>query len=437
MCSNSVINVTNIGKCYEIYQAPHHRLFQTLLQGRKQFYKEFWAIKNISFEVNKGECIGIVGRNGCGKSTLLQIIAGILSPSLGELKVKGNISALLELGSGFNPEFTGRENIYMNGAILGLTKNEVDEKFQEIADFADIGDFIEQPVKIYSSGMFVRLAFSVATSTNPEILIVDEALSVGDMYFQSKCMDKIRQMMSNGCSTLFVSHNMETVKSLCDRAIFLEDGELKGIGKPDKIVNLYHGTVTTEVIKHPENTTDKSLDSVSCISMNSDSQTLQSKFSVNPKFDTMSPEDKYGDGKVRIRNVQLLNLEENEINVVGFMEAIIVRCHLEFFADSDNYNVGFLCRDLNGVNIFGTRTNETVKDIPGKKSGDKSIVDFIFHNRLGNGIYTLSVAVTNREKILLTDYHEWINNAVTFQSEVPPNHTCGLIYQEMESVSIL
>ncbi len=239
MSSEIVLKVENVGKRYEIYEAPHHRLLQTLLRGRKQFYKEFWALKDVSFEVKKGECLGIIGRNGCGKSTLLQIIAGTLVPTTGRVSVNGKIAALLELGSGFNSEFTGRENVYMNGAIMGLSRAEMDKKFDEIAVFADIGEFIDQPVKIYSSGMFARLAFAVAINVDPDILIVDEILSVGDMAFQAKCAAKLRMLQNNKVTILFVSHSLPQVKQLCSKAVYLKSGTLCKHGDTAQVCDIY------------------------------------------------------------------------------------------------------------------------------------------------------------------------------------------------------
>ena len=224
MSSEVVLKVENVGKRYEIYEAPHHRLLQTLLRGRKQFYKEFWALKDISFEVKKGECLGIIGRNGSGKSTLLQIIAGTLAPTTGSVSVNGKVAALLELGSGFNPEFTGRENVYMNGAIMGLSKAEMDKKFDEIAAFADIGEFIEQPVKIYSSGMMVRLAFAVQACIDATIVIIDEALAVGDVFFRQKCYTRLEQLKKSGAAILLVSHSMPDIEQHCERAILVDHG---------------------------------------------------------------------------------------------------------------------------------------------------------------------------------------------------------------------
>ena len=251
MSSDITLSVKNVGKCYEIYEKPRHRLFQTLLHGRKQFYKEFWALQDISFEVKKGECLGIVGRNGCGKSTLLQIIAGTLQATTGSVEINGRIAALLELGSGFNPEFTGRENVYMNGTVLGLTHKEIDEKCDEIVAFADIGEFIEQPVKTYSSGMFARLAFAVAINVSPDILIVDEILSVGDFAFQNKCMQRIREMKNRGVSIIFVSHDLNTLQLMCDHALWLNGGTACDYGDPICVCQeykIFQGSIAT-----PEN----------------------------------------------------------------------------------------------------------------------------------------------------------------------------------------
>lgn len=241
------IRVQNLGKCYQIYGAPRDRLKQFVaprlqrMAGKapKQYFREFWALKDVSFEVKKGETVGIIGRNGSGKSTLLQMICGTLNPTSGSIQTHGRIAALLELGSGFNPEFTGRENVYMNAAVLGLSKEEVDERFDDIAAFADIGQFIDQPVKTYSSGMVVRLAFAVAINVDPEILIVDEALSVGDELFQRKCFSRIEAIKNNGATILFVSHSGGTIVELCDRAVLMDSGEKLAVGVPKQIVGRY------------------------------------------------------------------------------------------------------------------------------------------------------------------------------------------------------
>ncbi|OIR10713.1 teichoic acids export ATP-binding protein TagH [mine drainage metagenome] len=241
-----VIRVSNLSKCYQIYEAPRDRLKQFILPrlsrlaGRapKQYFREFWALTDVSFEIRKGETVGIIGRNGSGKSTLLQMICGTLNPTSGVIQTNGRIAALLELGSGFNPEFTGRENVYMNASVLGLSNEEVDTRFNDIVAFADIGDFIEQPVKTYSSGMMVRLAFAVIAHVDADILVVDEALAVGDAFFTQKCMRFLRGFMENG-TVLFVSHDSGSVKNLCTSAIWLEKGHQRLNGSPEEVCNAY------------------------------------------------------------------------------------------------------------------------------------------------------------------------------------------------------
>ena len=241
------IKVSGLSKCYQIYDKPQDRLKQSIYpplqrflgKPAKQYCREFWALKNVSFEIKKGETVGIIGRNGSGKSTLLQMICGTLNPTSGSIATHGRIAALLELGSGFNPEFTGRENVYMNASVLGLRKEEIDARFAEIAAFSDIGDFIEQPIKTYSSGMYVRLAFAVQVCVDPDILIVDEALAVGDAYFVHRCFHRIREMKIRGKTILFVSHDTGSVKNLCDRAMWIDDGSLRVSGEPDEITRQY------------------------------------------------------------------------------------------------------------------------------------------------------------------------------------------------------
>ncbi len=239
MCSDFAIRVQGLSKCYHIYDRPQDRLKQGLWRGRKQFYREFWALRDVSFEVGKGETVGIIGRNGSGKSTLLQMIAGTLTPTAGAAEVNGRVAALLELGSGFNPDFTGRENVFVNGAVLGLSESEIAARFDEIAAFADIGDFIEQPVKTYSSGMMMRLAFAVSVCVEPDILIIDEVLAVGDMAFQFKCMKRLEQLVQSGVTLLFVSHDIGAVKAFCRRAIYLAKGEVRASGSASDMVEMY------------------------------------------------------------------------------------------------------------------------------------------------------------------------------------------------------
>ncbi|CAJ1317919.1 ABC transporter ATP-binding protein [Paenibacillus nuruki] len=246
--NNSSISVQNISKVYKMYNSPQDRLKQFIFKNRA-YHKEFSALKNVSFEVKNGKTVGIIGKNGSGKSTLLQIITGTLKPSSGTLNIKGRIAALLELGSGFNPEFTGRENVYLNGSIMGLTRKEMNERMQTIEDFAEIGEFIDQPVKLYSSGMYVRLAFACAVNVDPDILIVDEALAVGDMQFQLKCMDKMRKFKESGKTILFVSHDTYSVKNFCDEVVWLKDGEVYRQGDVLAITNEYEDFMKSKIVE--------------------------------------------------------------------------------------------------------------------------------------------------------------------------------------------
>lgn len=240
MSCEPVIRARNLGKCYQIYAQPQDRLKQFLWRGKRQYFREFWALRDVSFEVMPGEVVGIIGRNGSGKSTLLQLVCGTLNPTLGEVEVKGRVAALLELGAGFNPEFTGRENVFLSAAVLGLTEEEIAARYEGIVDFAGIRDFIDQPVKTYSSGMYVRLAFSVAISVDPDILVIDEALSVGDGEFSRKSFDRIMALKEAGKTILFCSHSMYQIEAICNRALWLNEGELKVFGAPAQAIIGYN-----------------------------------------------------------------------------------------------------------------------------------------------------------------------------------------------------
>lgn len=247
MSSEFAVKVEHLSKCYHIYEKPRDRLLQMIAGRRRQFYREFWALRDVSFAMVKGETVGIVGRNGAGKSTLLQLICGTLNQTSGTITTRGRIAALLELGSGFNPDFTGRENVYLNGALLGMAKSEIDARYQEIVGFAGIGDFIEQPVKVYSSGMFARLAFSVAVHVQPSLLIVDEVLSVGDLAFQEKSYTRMKALKESGTSILFVSHSLSAVRNFCDRAIWIDAGRVRAVGDRLTVCDEYQRAVEEDM----------------------------------------------------------------------------------------------------------------------------------------------------------------------------------------------
>lgn len=239
MSSEPVISVTNVSKCYQIYDRPQHRLLQSIFR-RKKYFRDFWALREVSLTVNRGEVLGIIGRNGAGKSTLLQAICGTATPTSGSISVQGRIAALLELGAGFNPEFSGRENAILNAAILGMTRDEIDARLPDIIAFAELADFIDEPVKTYSSGMFVRLAFAVAIHVSPDILIIDEALAVGDLAFRNKCIERIQKLMASGVTILFVTHDISTLQLLCSRVVWLDHGRVRAIGDPVRVSQDYY-----------------------------------------------------------------------------------------------------------------------------------------------------------------------------------------------------
>lgn len=356
MSSEYAIEVRGLSKCYQIYEQPRDRLLQMLLgRAGKRFYKEFWALRDIEFSIPKGQVYGILGKNGAGKSTLLQIICGTLASTTGSVRVAGRVSALLELGSGFNPEFTGIENIYMNAQLLGLEKSEIDARLDQIIGFADIGEHVYQPVKTYSSGMFARLAFSVAIHVEPDILIVDETLSVGDAWFQHKSMARMRQLMESGCTVLFVSHSIDAVRALCDHAIWIEGGRVKMQGGVTELTNAYMNDV---FIEHNR---------IVLESMGSDGPEITGAL-VEPE-QAMDPDDAVedepppvpaDDGAVlRIESVQILDAKGVPTTKLEQGEDFTIALDVLFHQQLCNISAGFLIKDqfgqeLTGESVFNT-----------------------------------------------------------------------------------
>lgn len=412
MSSDIAIKIENLSKAYQIYENPRDRLKQFFIPklqrliGRpsQQYFREFSALNNISFEVKKGETIGIVGRNGSGKSTLLQIICGTLSPSNGTVATKGRIAALLELGSGFNPDFTGRENVYMNAAVLGLTKQETDARFSSIEAFADIGDFIEQPVKTYSSGMQLRLAFAVSVSVDPEILIVDEALAVGDEAFQRKCFARIETIKKNGGTILFVNHGPQAIIQLSDRAILMDRGEIIASGRPKNIVNQYQRLVNAST-KETENIRDNIL-STSKTSTSKDSSAEQdtsetSSMTANEQQESLSNSQDNYDPSLKsqsvtsleergalIRDARITSISGEPINTLTMGKRYIFEYKVDFSKDA--HNVGFGCgvRTTSGLMLAGAATSISQKQLLFSVSnGQTKYVRFEFTCNLLPGVY--------------------------------------------------
>jgi lipopolysaccharide transport system ATP-binding protein len=366
MSSDVAIKVQGLSKCYQIYSQPRDRLKQFVMPRLQQmmgrpsqsYFREFWALKDISFEVRKGETVGVIGKNGSGKSTLLQLICGTLNPTTGTVQTNGRIAALLELGSGFNPEFTGRENIYMNGAILGLTEAEIDNKYDSIASFADIGDFIERPIKTYSSGMAVRLAFAVQSQVDPDILIVDEALSVGDAKFQAKCFDRLRQLKENGTSILLVTHSSEQIVTHCSQAILLNNGIQLESGEPRRVVNRYMDLLFG---KESRTAVDNKRQADNNAVVTED--TNQNTYELNLSEDRFSErhgynphEYRWGDGSVNILDFYLAADAEPYPTAINTGQQITLVTSIKFHQDMYRPILGLTIKTKEGVTVYGANS---------------------------------------------------------------------------------
>lgn len=389
---NTAIHVDNISKCFNIYDSPRDRLMQMFSRKRKR-YREFWALRDINFSIYKGETIGIIGRNGSGKSTLLQIICGTLKSTTGSVKTNGRIAALLELGSGVNPEFTGAENIYLNGSILGLTREEMTLRYDDIISFADIGDFINQPVKNYSSGMQVRLAFAVAIHVNPEILVVDEALSVGDAYFQAKCARAISRVIDSGTTVLFVSHDISSVKALCSKAILLESGYISFIGDVNTAIEKYYcGLVSETVVDTPE-TLDLANDKLSLTQERDNTNPLNEsycdgklEFQKNSSFQRISQS-----GYVDFINIQMLNSSRQRVEVFDYGDIVTLRQILKIKKDISKLSLAYHIRDKNGLDIIYSDTYiENNHELTNLAPGDTYVAEWKFKLNLKDGNYVIS-----------------------------------------------
>ncbi|NBH97869.1 ABC transporter ATP-binding protein [Anaerotruncus sp. 1XD22-93] len=382
--SETAIRVADVTKIYKLYDNPKDRLKESLGLTRKKCYQEHYALNHINFEVKKGETVGIIGTNGSGKSTMLKLITGVLTPSSGEIQVDGRISALLELGAGFNMEYTGIENIYLNGTMIGFSRNEIDEKMQEILDFADIGEFVHQPVKSYSSGMFVRLAFAVAININPEILIVDEALSVGDVFFQAKCYRKFEEFKQQGKTILFVSHDLGSITKYCDRAILLNKGEKIFEGTPKETVDIYKKVLVNQ-FEPSELETDEDANDITKFSKEKD---WKKSIQVNPEL------IEYGEKSAEIIDYALL--DENGLITNTFMKGTFfsVRMKIQAHAKVKEPIFAFTIKNLQGIELTGTNTTYEKAEVPPMEPGDIREVTFTQRLDLQGGEYLVSLGCT-------------------------------------------
>jgi lipopolysaccharide transport system ATP-binding protein len=445
MSSNDIaISVKNLSKRYEIYNSPRDRLKQFLfpriqnLIGYqvKKYFREFWAIKNLSFKIRKGETVGIIGRNGAGKSTLLQILCGTLTPSNGEVEINGRVAALLELGAGFSGEFTGRENIYMNAGVLGLSREEIEARFEKIIDFADIGDFLDQPVKTYSSGMYVRLAFAVVIHVDADILIVDEALAVGDISFQAKCMMALKNLMDAGTTVLFVSHDTSSVRNLCEKVLWLDKGKMKAFGEPELTIGQYvaeaHLSINNNLSKNR-----------SVHSLHQNEPAIAASNGANRIFHIDAYKSfakgwrRYGDGRANILNVEFLNSSGQLADAITLRENFLIRVHVSCKKAVKNAAFGFSFRDLKGNQVISSLTSNYSNIKPMDLQGDSDYcIEIRGRNYLTQGTYTLTLGVESIvEKNIAHEYIDVVENVVVFQSNFgsdPHDIFPGMVWQDVE-----
>jgi lipopolysaccharide transport system ATP-binding protein len=399
----NVVEFKGVSKSYAIYDSPGDRLKELATFNRRSFHRDFWALHDVTFDIAKGETFCVIGENGAGKSTLLQLLAGIIQPTKGSIEVTGRVSALLELGSGFNPEFSGRDNVYMNGAILGFSSRAMDLKYKAIEQFAEIGDFIHRPVKTYSSGMVVRLAFAVAIHVDPDILLVDEALSVGDIYFRQRCMRKVHELRAQGVTIVFVSHAIADVKAIGNRTLWLDSGRVRELGATDAVVAKYLAAMTAK-------------DSAYLTAAKPEPARRAGRI-VAPEVVESIPnvDHRHGDGRAEILGIAILDSGGTPLQLLEPGSQIIVRISVRAKEPIAVPNVGFMLRNHLGMDFAGTNTSRESFHLPPMVPGDIYTVDFhIELPQLYPGFFSFSPAIADGS------HHaykmcDWIDNAITLQ----------------------
>src|ERR1051326_2594627 len=399
----TALRADNVSKQYRIYATPADRLKESLTRGRLKRHQEFWALKDVSFEIEKGTTTGIIGPNGSGKSTLLQIITGTLNPTHGNVDYDGRVAALLELGAGFNPEFTGIENVFMNASLLGFSRKQTEELLPEIERFAEIGPFIYQPVKTYSSGMYVRLSFSIAVAADPEILIVDEALAGGDAVFQHRCLRPLKEMQEHGTTILFVSHDPAAVRYLCSRAMLLNAGRVIADGDPMYVLNRYQRLIMER---------EEAFDSVAA----DDHQSAE-----NPPIqrDVLTYTYRHGDGSAEFVSIELLDARNHRVEIVDSGEPLVLRMRILFNREVENPIFGFLIRSQYGIQVYGTNTEQQHVSFARVERGEIVEVNFAFDCSLGTDWYSISCAVHSSTSVSDGICFDWLDGALFFRVTSP------------------
>lgn len=406
------INVKNLTKIYKLYDKPSDRFKESLKLTKKKCYHEHYALNNVNFEVKQGETVGIIGTNGSGKSTILKIITGVLNPTAGEVIINGRISALLELGAGFNMEYTGIENIYLNGTMIGFTKEEIDEKLDDILAFADIGEFVNQPVKTYSSGMFVRLAFAVAINIDPEILIVDEALSVGDVFFQAKCYHKFEEFKKEGKTILLVTHDLSSVSKYCDKVVLLNKGDKLAEGEPKEIVDLYK-----KVLVNQFSTDGNTSGSINEIEKGLDNVIWKNSLEINPEV------IEYGNKTAEIIDFAIIDADGNITGSIEKNTLFSIKIKVKFHSVIPDPIVAYTIKDLKGTEITGTNTAYERIPVEISKAGQIKEISFTQPLLLQGGQYLISLGCTGYHNEDFIVYHRLYD--VTNLTVVSDKNTVG------------
>jgi teichoic acid transport system ATP-binding protein len=423
---STALRVEGVAKQYRIYDHPSDRLKETLTRGWLKRHREFWALREISFEIERGTTTGIVGPNGSGKSTLLQIITGTLEPTHGDVQVEGRVAALLELGAGFNLEFTGLENIYMNTALLGFSRAQTDARLRDIERFAEIGDFLHQPVKTYSSGMYVRLAFAIAVNTDPEILVVDEALSVGDTIFQHRCVRRIKQMQEAGTTILFVSHEPTLVRALCSRAILLNAGRMIADGTPMEVLNRYQRVImareeayagndetrATRVDENAAHENESAAGSVADGATVAVDASVASGAKAEVARQPLQYSYRHGNGRAEIIGAELFDAAtKRAVELIETGDAVAIRLRILFREDVAEPVCGFMIRNRHGINVYGTNTEQRGRPLGAVKRGEIVEAVFTFNCWLGQEHYFVSVAAHTPDG----EAFDWLDGAIFFR----------------------
>lgn len=436
MSAEYAITIKDVTKVYKLYDKPIDRLKESLSVSHREYHKDFYALSSVSFSVEKGQTVGIIGTNGSGKSTILKIITGVLTPTTGEVKVEGKISALLELGAGFNMDYTGIENIYMNGTMMGFSRKEMDDKLQDILDFAEIGDFVYQPVKTYSSGMFVRLAFALAINVEPEILIVDEALSVGDVFFQSKCYRRMEEIRKKGTTIVMVTHDMGSIIKYCDKVVLLNRGEFVAEGAAGKMVDLYK-----KILANQMESLKQELDGMHDLSGDKEikaeehSDKKSGKHLMKEQLTINANKTEYGDGRAEIFDLGLLDERGNVTNLLIKGELFTIKERIRFSTEVQAPIFTYTIKDKKGTDLTGTNTMFEGTEIKPVKKGDVYEVSFTQKMTLQGGEYLLSMSCTGFENGEHVVYHRLYD--VANITVISNKNTVGIYDMEPEVEAVL